>query len=253
MGQLGRVDWSKLANGQFVPPEFQSRPEARSCVPYTWSGVALFVDRQHAEGNLGLEAIFDPSKRRAYSGHIMMLDDRRALLGLALRHLGYSVNSVDEGELDRAVDLIRSAKRDTLMFANGLLTDKIANTPAAWIGLSWSGDARFAKEKRPGIDVSIPDKSIAYVDWACVTKTGGPAAISFLDHLLDPKQAADLAVTTRFAPVNSKVLDFVKADDVKSIILEFLKRATELPAEMVNYLGDEGERKYERAWLKVKQ
>lgn len=251
-GKLGKLDWSRLQNREAVPPEFRNRTEATSCIPYTWSGIAMFWERGRVPEPVDLKSVFDASRREPIAGHIMALDDRRGLIGLALRHLGYSVNTKNQSELDAAVKLLIDLKRDVLFFAGGLLVDRIKETPAAWIGLSWSGDARAAALERPNLEVSIPDGSIAYVDWACITADAPPEASAFLDHLLDPLSAADLAATTRFAPVNVRAIDHV-AQDVRPIVQEFMDGRKRLPSEMVDYVGDDGEKMYDLAWLRIKQ
>lgn len=251
-GKLGKLDWSLLENSGAIPEAYRSLPEATSCIPYTWSAIALFYDDTKVKGPVDLSIIFDRNKRRAVAGHIMLLDDRRALLGIALRYLGFSVNTLNRSALDQAVALIREVKRDTLLFAGGLLVDRIAQTPEIWIGLSWSGDARWAAEKRAGLKVEIPVNSIPYVDWACVTKDARePIATELLDYLLDPKQALDLSQTTRYAPVNQRLPD-IATPDVIGIIREWVGAGARMNPEIIKYLGPDGERLYEEAWLRIK-
>ena len=250
-GRLGSLDWSHLSNRDVVPMMFQKLPEARSCIPYTWSAIATFNDQSKGP-RIDVATIFDPSLRQRLAGHLMLLDDKRGMLGLALRYQHHSVNSTNEAELDDAVKLLRGVKPETLVFANGFLVDRIASTPQIWAGVSWSGDARWAAEKRTSISVTIPEDSIQYVDWACLTKNATPEATEFLNHLLDPHQALDLLETTRYAPVNDRV-ESLAPSDVINIVREFEHMSTSLNPEMIRSVGSIGDQKFEDAWLKVKQ
>jgi len=251
-GRLGPLAWSSLNNAAMVPQAYRNMPEAKHCIPYTWSAIAFFYDRTKLSTAPGLDILFDPKKRKPFAGHILLLDDRRAMLGLALRYLGYSVNTIDAEALSKATALLREVKKDTLLFASGLLVDRIASTPSVWLGVSWSGDARWAAAKRPDINVILPDQTVVYVDWACITHDATPAATKFLDHLLDPKEAAALTQTTHYSPVNLGAESRAPAD-IQSIIKEWREASARINPEMIQDVGPIGDQKYETAWLAVKQ
>ena len=45
-----------------------------------------------------------------YKGEILMIDNPRDAMGVALQYLGYSINTTDREELQAAYDLLRSQK-----------------------------------------------------------------------------------------------------------------------------------------------
>ncbi len=105
-GLLAPLDKSQLPNvwanidRRFLGLPFD--PHNDYAVPYAWGTTGLAYRADLVKENLdSWSALFDPR----YAGHILLLDDTREVFGMALKKLGYSLNSTNPDELRQARDL----------------------------------------------------------------------------------------------------------------------------------------------------
>ncbi|MCC8190582.1 MAG: spermidine/putrescine ABC transporter substrate-binding protein, partial [Planctomycetes bacterium] len=102
-GMLQPLDHAKLPNLEHLDKTFSAYtedPDMAFSVPYTRtiSGVGYDTRRVKAEDCGRWDIFANP----AYAKRMTMLNDMRETIGAALKHLGYSLNSVDEAELAQA-------------------------------------------------------------------------------------------------------------------------------------------------------
>ena len=109
-GDIAPINRSAVPNISNLADEFASGlpfdPDATYSVPYQWGttglGVDLSVVGEDVPQTWGL--IFDADLAAEYGleGAITILNDPRETMGAALKYLGYSLNTTDQGQLDEA-------------------------------------------------------------------------------------------------------------------------------------------------------
>ena len=156
-------------------------------VPYMWGTLGIVYNTEMVEEPVtSWTALLD----ERYSGSIFMMDSVRDTVGLALKTLGYSVNSHDEGELAAAGEWLM-AQRDSGVVAGYILDqakDMMANNEAA-MAVMYSGDALYAMEKNDKLAYVIPDEgSNIWVDGMCIPKVcqNKEAAECFINFMCRP-------------------------------------------------------------------
>lgn len=156
-------------------------------VPYMWGTLGIVYNTDMVEEPItSWTALLD----ERYSGSIFMMDSVRDTVGLALKNLGYSVNSHDEGELAAAGEWLM-AQRDSGVVAGYILDqakDMMANNEAA-MAVMYSGDALYAMEKNDKLAYVIPDEgSNIWVDGMCIPKVcqNKEAAECFINFMCRP-------------------------------------------------------------------
>lgn len=156
-------------------------------VPYMWGTLGIVYNTDMVEEPItSWTALLD----ERYSGSIFMMDSVRDTVGLALKTLGYSVNSHDEGELAAAGEWLM-AQRDSGVVAGYILDqakDMMANNEAA-MAVMYSGDALYAMEKNDKLAYVIPDEgSNIWVDGMCIPKVcqNKEAAECFINFMCRP-------------------------------------------------------------------
>src|SRR3546814_8341323 len=150
------IDHSKIPNlanidpdPNFMDPAFN--PGLKYGVPYMWGTIGIGYRTPKVETPTSWADVIDSDK---YSGRIALLGDMRAVIGVALKYLGYSMNSRNEAEVAEARDLLIKQKPHIKTFAedNGqdlLLSGEVERC------MEWNGDLVTAM---PG------DVDISYVE-----------------------------------------------------------------------------------------
>ncbi|MCL2180308.1 MAG: extracellular solute-binding protein [Treponema sp.] len=113
---LERIDLSKIPNRVHIDPMVLSYaeydPNMRYSVPYYFGAAGVVVNTARVPNFERSWSIF---ARRDLSGRMTMLDDMREVMGDALVHLGYSVNTIVPSQIAQARDLINHSWKPNLV------------------------------------------------------------------------------------------------------------------------------------------
>ena len=159
-------------------------PGNRFSVPYMWGTLGYLYNTEMVDEELtSWSALFDEK----YAGNVIMMNSMRDSIGLALKYLGYSMNTRSEAELNEAKDLLIKQKQDKIQCGYLLdeTKDKMVGGEAA-IGVVYSGDAQYAIEKNESLVYVVPEEgSNIWVDGMCIPKGSKnvEGAMKFIDFL----------------------------------------------------------------------
>lgn len=204
-GLLKAMERDRVSNLIQVPERFRNPPVdpgLRHCVPYTWSltGIGVYAPREgRSRDPDSLKAIFGPE-----GGKVLMLDDMRATLGVALRYLGLPASTQDAAEVAQARDLLLAQAPRVLRYVSD--AGPALRSGQAGAALAWSGDVLAMQRKSEDVRFVLPrEGTLLYVDYACVPeRSPNPAlAFAFLNHLLEPQVAAEITNSQLWATPNT--------------------------------------------------
>ena len=153
---LAPLDKSRLPNvWANLDPRFRNLacdPRNEYGVPYAWGTTGLAYRSDLVKEKVdSWDVMFDPR----YAGHILLLDDTREVFGMALKKLGYSLNSTNPGEIRRARDLLVAEKPLVKGYnSSNFEQDLVAGD--AWIAQAYNGNLTFAMRDEPNIRYVIP-------------------------------------------------------------------------------------------------
>ena len=112
---LEKIDHSLIPNLKNIEPMVLQRatydPNMDYSVPYYWGAAGVVVNTAKVPDYERSWSIFGRSDLR---GRMTMLDDMREVMGSALVHLGYSLNSKNPFEIEKARDYINSEWKPNL-------------------------------------------------------------------------------------------------------------------------------------------
>ena len=119
-------------------------------MPYTWGTVGILYNTERIK-ELGVPA---PTKwsdlwDERYRGEILMQDSVRDAFMVALKMLGYSMNSTDPEELAQARDLLIRQKPLVQAYVVDQVRDKMIGGEAA-VGVIYSGEMLYIQEESAG-------------------------------------------------------------------------------------------------------
>ena len=157
-------------------------------MPYMWwtTGVAYDTNKIK-EPPTSWKALWD----ERWSGHIAMLDDQRETFAAALIQLGFSANTVDDGQLDQALALLK--QQHLLVRIYSVEDQSYMASGDIWIGHAWGSDIYTVQQKKPSVEFYIPEEGSVRGSDAAVILDGAKnpiAANLFINHLLDAHVSA---------------------------------------------------------------
>ncbi|MCR5789314.1 MAG: ABC transporter substrate-binding protein [Lachnospiraceae bacterium] len=186
-GELVKVDFKQMEHYDNISEEFWDfvrsfDPENAYVMPYFWGTVGLLYDSEKTNGPLhSWDVLFDGS----YAGDFIMPNSMRDAYMIALKYLGYSLNTTDEKELREAQELLLTQKPDVSAYLVDEARDEVLAGNAA-IAAVYSGEAYYAYAEDPRFQYCIPDEgSNLWIDCFAVTKQcrNTENALKFLDYL----------------------------------------------------------------------
>jgi spermidine/putrescine-binding protein len=218
-------------------------------VPYQWgtSGIGYSYDVVPEDWEASWEIIFDPDFAPDVSGSISLLNDPRETMGIALKYLGYSINTTDQAELDEAVELLKGIKDRVKLFDSDQFEDLLVSGETT-VAHGWSGDFFAAFDEASGDEYDayedfgygIPKEgAVAWVDTMAIPITADApcTAHTFINFLLDPENGAALTNFNFYASPNAASEPFVDP--------EILEDETIYPPaevfERLEFLADTGD------------
>ena len=169
---LEPLDYGKIPNFELIDERFRNLsydPENRYTVPYTWGTLGLIYNTSMVEEELtSWGALYDDR----YAGKVLLINNSRDALAAALLHLGYSVNTTDEGEIREAFALIADANRRGVF--QGRVMDEVLQAMEggnAAIATYYAGEYITMHDNNGDLAFVIPEEgSNWFVDAMCVLK-----------------------------------------------------------------------------------
>jgi spermidine/putrescine transport system permease protein len=192
-GLLARLDKSRLPNAwSNTDPHFLGLPfdpHNDYSVPYAWGTTGLAYRTDLVKENIdSWSVLFDPR----FAGHILLLDDTREVFGMALKKLGYSLNSTEPDQLRQARDLLLREKPLVKGYNSSNFEQDLA-AGDAWIAQAYNGNMTFVMRDEPRIRYVIPREGCTIsVDSACLPRRAPhkELAEAFINYFHRPEVAA---------------------------------------------------------------
>jgi spermidine/putrescine transport system substrate-binding protein len=252
VGMLMPLDKSTLPNIGNIDPRFADPaydPGMAHSLPYMWGtiGIGYRTSKVDQADSWGL--LFDSDK---YKGRIALLDDQRAVIGMALKYLGFSLNSTNPDEIAKARDLIIKQKPNIKAFAPDEGQNMLAGGDAD-IVQEWNGDILSVMAEDEELQYIVPKEgSEIFVDNMAIAK-GAPHpenAHAFLNHILDAEVCKEIVETINYATPNLAARKLLPEEMQANPAMYPPEDVIEI-SETVRDLGD-ATRLFDEAWTAIK-
>ncbi|HPB55248.1 MAG TPA: spermidine/putrescine ABC transporter substrate-binding protein, partial [Candidatus Aminicenantes bacterium] len=192
-GMVRKIRPELIPNRKNIDPEFLKITIDKSMdhsVPYmiTVTGIAYLKSR--VADVRPTWALFD---RQDLKGRMTMFNDMRETLGAALKSLGYSLNSHNPEELDKAKEVVLRWRKNLAKFENEQYKSGLASGEFLLVH-GYSGDILQVQKENPDIAFTIPEEGTAISCDDLVIPLGAAQeelAHKFINFLLDAKVAAE--------------------------------------------------------------
>ncbi|MBU0909394.1 MAG: spermidine/putrescine ABC transporter substrate-binding protein [Proteobacteria bacterium] len=249
-GWLAPIVEKDIPNLRHVSRKWRtSFPESEKYgVPFLWGtlGIAYRTDRTTKPVTSWLD-LFKPEE--AVQGKIIMIKDSRDLVGMALKALGYSVNSTDNRELEEAKQLLLAQKPAVKTYSYVTLGENSSMVSGdAFMSMIYNGDALVLQQHDKKIDFVLPREGcMLWCDFFVIPASSKKKelACKFLNFIHEPAIMARLAQFASYATTNTaaeKLLPREFRDDHNIYptkeILEKSETYTDLPPRVAKKYND---------------
>jgi spermidine/putrescine transport system substrate-binding protein len=190
---LAGLDRSRLPNLSHVDPEFLKITVDKAMdhsVPYmlVWSGIAYLEGRVK-----DVKPTWEMFGRTDLKGRMTMFNDMRESIGAALKSLGYSINTVNEKELQEAAAVLLRWKKNLAKFDNEQYKLGLASGEFLLVH-AWNGDVFQVRKENPDVRFFIPEEgTVISCDDLVIPKSSRQVSLAhaFINFLHDPEVAAE--------------------------------------------------------------
>ncbi len=262
---LAEINFDNVPNIDQIDPLYMELsksfdPENKYAVPYTWGTIGILYNKECLQ-ELGVPA---PTKwadlwDERLSGEILMQDSIRSAFMTGLKKNGYSLNSTNPDEINKAKQDLIDQKPLVQAYVVDQVRDKMIGGEAA-VGVIYSGEMLYIQNevKELGLDYNLnyvlPEEgTYIFIDCWVVPKNAKHKenAEKWINFLCRPDIAKKNFEYITYSTPNKGAFDLLDADlqNNKALFpdIDNLKNA-----EVLQYLGDEVDDLYNEAWKEVK-
>ena len=251
-GMVRKIRPELIPNRKNIDPEFLKITIDKSMdhsVPYmiTVTGIAYLKSR--VADVRPTWALFD---RQDLKGRMTMFNDMRETLGAALKSLGYSLNSHNPEELDKAKEVVLRWRKNLAKFENEQYKSGLASGEFLLVH-GYSGDILQVQKENPDIAFTIPEEGTAISCDDLVIPLGAAQeelAHKFINFLLDAKVAAENTEFVGYLCPNRLSYDLLPREMRENPAL-FMEPSVRSKSEVLDDLGSANEL-YIRVWDQIK-
>lgn len=185
-------------------------PKNEYSVPYFWGTVGIVYDKTKVEVR-DLEAegfgIFLDEK---YKGEVYLYDSERDSFMMALKALGYSMNTTNEKEIQDAYNwLVQCVETMDAEIVTDEIIDNMAQGRKA-LGIMYSGDATYVMEENENMGYYMPETGTNLWSDAMVIPKNAKnpeLAHAFINYASDYEGAYDNSSYVGYTSANQEVMD----------------------------------------------
>ncbi len=171
-GLLEEIDYANVPNYVNIDENLKGKyydPDQKYTVPYMWGTVGICYNKTMVDAPVTSWSVMFDDK---YKDNVFMLDSIRDSMGIALKYLGFSMNTRDPLEMVKAKELLIDQKLRGIVKAYQVdeIKDKMVAGEAA-LALMWNGDAMYAIALNDDLDFVVPSEgSNVWVDAMVIPK-----------------------------------------------------------------------------------
>ena len=249
---LQKIDYSNIPNYKNIDEKFKNAsydPKDEYSVPYFWGTFGIMYNKTMVSDPI---ESWDILWNEKYKQQILMLDSVRDTMGIALMKLGYSQNSINEAELQKAKEELIKQRPLVLAYGNDDIKDRILGGEAA-MGIVYSGDAITLMEEDKNLAYAIPKTGTnKWIDAMCIpyNAENKKEAEKFINFMLDAQNAKQNIDYINYSTPNKAAFELLD-EEVKNNPVAYPSDYIVKKSEFFIDLGDKI-KLYDDLWLEIK-
>ena len=184
-------------------------------IPYFWGSVGLVYNKNNVDASKLDELGWNILRDTEYSNKIFMYDSERDSFMVALKVLGYSMNTEDMDEINEAYEWLCEL-HDTMnpAYVTDEVTDAMINNEKD-IAVVYSGDAAFIISQNDGMAYYVPKEGTNVWSDGFVIPANAKnpkLANEFINYMMSYDAAMDSSIEVGYTSANKKVVEELSSD-----------------------------------------
>lgn len=249
---LAPINLDNIPNLANIDPLFLNRefdPTNTYSLPYMWGTVGILYNTEMVDEEVdSWDILWDPK----YKDSILMQKSVRDAFCVALKKLGYSLNTTNEAELDEAVKLLIEQKPLVQAYVVDQVRDKMIGNEAA-LAVIYSGEAVVTRESNEALEYIVPKEgSNLWIDAMVIPKNAKHKenAEKFMDFLcrtdIGLLNVDYIGYSTPLSTTKAELDEELQKDPIAYPSDEILQNC-----EVYTYLEPKIDAMYNEKWKKV--
>ena len=230
-------------------------PNNEYSVPYFWGTVGIVYDTTVVDEADLINEGFNIFVDEKYKGDIYLYDSERDSFMMALKALGYSMNTEDETELQQAYDWLVQCVRT---MEPEIVTDEIIDNMVQGrkaLGLIYSGDAAYVMSENEDMGFYLPETGTNLWSDAMVIPANAKnpdLAHEFINHVCAYEGAYDNSSYVGYTSPNQEVMDELSGEGGDYEGINAYIPRTDNDQDEVFVFNDDTRKIISNLWSKVK-
>lgn len=218
-------------------------------LPFLAASVVLIYDTSKIDENI---ISYNDLLNEKYKGEIVLIDDQRIVIGMALMALGYDMNDTDINHLDEAKKWLLDLKDNIKAFdSDSPKTFMISKETS--IGVIWNAEAALAMKQNPNLKVVYPIEGFSVsIDNFAIPKDAKNIdnAYLFIDYILDGKVMQKIIEDYPYKNVNLETQNYLSSDYLSNEA----SNISDIKFNMGSFVEniDEKIELYDKVWAEIK-
>lgn len=224
-------------------------PQNTYSLPYMWGGNNIVIDKTKVTKKITSFADLWDSQ---FKNSMVILDDPRVMIGLALQKNGYSINTKNPKELQKAKEDLIKLMPNVKAFDSESPKTLLINGEAS-IGYVWGTEAYLAKLENPNLEVVLTKEGVIpqYDNFVIPKKAKNKKlAEEFINFIYKPEISAQVSEEFPYANPNKAAYPLIDKDKLNDIAVYPPREAVE-GNELIKDVG-ETTKLYDDIWTEIK-
>lgn len=226
-------------------------PGNKYSVPYMFGTVGLIYNKDVIKEKVDSWDILWNEK---YKNQIFMFDTYRDTLGVALKKLGYSLNSTNEKEIKEAEELLLKQRKlvDPIYGVDNGTT--MIPAGESDINMIWSGEGLNLQDENPNLVYVVPKEGANFwIDSLCIPSNAKnvSGAEKFINFVSDKESALRIADEIGYTTPN-KEARLEQPEEVRNNPNAYMPKEIMDRCEIYVDLPKDVKKLYDNAWIQIK-
>lgn len=253
--RLQEIDFSKIPNFANVDSAYKNRhfdAEGKYAVPYFVGSVGLVYNTKVVDGALIEKEGWNILNNTEFKDRTFFYDSERDAFMVALKSLGYSMNTSNEKELQEAYDwLVNMKKTMNPVYVDDYVIDAMASGERD-IAVMYSGDATYVLSENEDLAYLEPKEGTnVWIDAMVITKEAENVDLAheFINFILENENSKAISLEVGYTSPIPEVSQSIAQEDYEGISSYIPRRNYEKDEEF--FFNQEMKALMNELWSKV--